>query len=146
VDNGTIWGHGGYLGPDFPRICHRPLPSTVYSLHKTFGPFRQMVKLHLGEHRVRGAITLPCPGRSHHWRTGIVWELVADTAVGSRNDWSARCEPYPPEQSKELGQVRDIVLLVTQRVPVEARGLIDEFNIERLPLGFDRFVLRETKL
>jgi hypothetical protein len=33
--------------------------------------------------------------------------------LGSRNDWSGRCEPYPSEQSKELGQVRGIVLLVT---------------------------------
>jgi hypothetical protein len=35
---------------------------------------------------------------------------------------------------------------VTQRVPVEARGLVDKFNIERLPLGLDCFTVREAKL
>ena len=66
--------------------------------------------------------------------------------LGSYNDWSGRCEPYPSEQSKELGQLRGIVLLVTQCVSIEARGLVNEFSIERLPLGLDCFVVRVMKL
>src|SRR5271156_6721701 len=66
--------------------------------------------------------------------------------LGSRDHSSGRYEPYPPDQAIDLYQVRDIVLLVTQRVTVAARGLVNEFNIERLPLGFDCFALRETKL
>jgi len=66
--------------------------------------------------------------------------------LSSRDDWSRRYEPYPSEQSKELGQLRNVVLLVTQRVPVKASGLVNEFGIERLPLGPDCFLLREAKL
>src|SRR5215813_14491313 len=65
---------------------------------------------------------------------------------GSRDHWSGRYEPYPPDQGIYLDQVRDLVLLVTQRVSVEATGLVNEFSIERLPLGLDCFVVREAKL
>jgi hypothetical protein len=30
--------------------------------------------------------------------------------LGSRDDWSRRYEPYPPDQGIDLDQVRDIVL------------------------------------
>src|SRR5271169_4102966 len=66
--------------------------------------------------------------------------------LGSRDDWSWRYEPYPSDYGIDLDQVRGIVLLVTQRVPVEARGLVNEFSVERLPLGLDRFMVREAKL
>jgi hypothetical protein len=55
-------------------------------------------------------------------------------------------DPYPSEQSKKLDQVRGIVLLVTQRVPIEARGLVDKFKIQLLSLGLDCFVVCEPKL
>src|SRR5262249_47553067 len=44
--------------------------------------------------------------------------------LGGRDDWSRRYEPHPSEQSKELDQVRRIVLLATQRVPIETSGLV----------------------
>jgi hypothetical protein len=91
--------------------------------------------MHVVQHLVHGAI-----------RPEVGLNDGVECTLGSRDDWSRRYEPYPPEQSKELGQVRGVVFLVTQRVPVEARGLVNEFSIESLPLGLDRFMVRETKL
>jgi hypothetical protein len=56
---------------------------------------RELVRLHVtvashaflearnssgGRHGCRLSLSVVCPGRSQNWRTGIVWELLADTA------------------------------------------------------------------
>jgi len=90
---------------------------------------------HIVQHLVHGAV-----------RPRVGLNDRVECPLRSRDDCSGRCEPYPSEQSKKLGQVRDVVLLVTERVPVEARGLVDEFSMERLSLGFDCCVVGEAKL
>src|SRR5215472_16107031 len=91
--------------------------------------------VHIVQHLVQGTV-----------RSKVGLNDRVECTLGSRDDCSGRREPYPPEQGKNLGQVRDVVLLVTQRVPVAGRGLVDEFSIERLPPGLDRFTPSEEKL
>jgi len=75
----------------------------------------ESVSAHVVQHLVQGAIG-PKVGLNDHVKRPL----------SSRDDWSRRYEPYPSEQSKELGQLRSVVLLVTQRVPVEASGLVND--------------------
>src|SRR5262249_39935523 len=66
--------------------------------------------------------------------------------LGGRDNCSGCYEYYPSEQTINLDQVRDVVLLMAQCIPIEARGLVNEFSIERLPLCLDCFVVREMEL
>src|SRR5215470_7544806 len=91
--------------------------------------------MHVVQHLVYGAI-----------RPKVGLNDRVECPLGSREDWPGRYQSYPSKQSKELDQVRGIVLLVTQRVPVEARSLVNEFGIERLPFGLDPFMVPKAKL
>src|SRR5215472_12259908 len=87
----------------------------------------------------------------HHLVQGAIGPKIGlndrvQCPLGSRDNWSGCYEHYPSDQTIDFDQVRDIVLLMTQCVPIEARGLVNEFSIERLPLCLDCFVVRETEL
>ena len=111
---------------------------TIQVLSAGFAEFNKEIEpapMHVVQHLVHGAI-----------RPKVDLNYRVKGPLGSGDDWSGRYEPYPSQQSKELDQVRGIILLVTQRVPVEARSLVNEFGIELLPLGLDCFVMCEAKL
>src|SRR5215467_11474927 len=91
--------------------------------------------MHVVQHLVHGAI-----------RPKVGLNDRVECPLGSREDSPGRYQFYSSKQSKELDQVRGIVLLVTQRVPVQTRGLVNEFSIELLPLGLDPFMVPEAKL
>jgi hypothetical protein len=61
---------------------------------------------HIVQHLVHGAV-----------RPKVGLNDRVECPLRSRDDCSGRHEPYPSEQSKKLGRVRDVVLLVTERSP-----------------------------
>jgi len=121
---------------DAPNALHRSFTSQVLSAGLAkFNKEIEPTPMHVLQHLMHSAI-----------KSKVGLNDRVERTLGSRDDWSRRCEPYPSEQSKQLDQVRGIVLLVTQRVPIETSGLINEFSIERLPPGLDRFTPSEEKL
>jgi hypothetical protein len=121
---------------DARNASHRSVTSQVLSAGLAeFNKEIEPAPMHVVQHLVHGAI-----------RSKVGLNDRVECALGSYDDWSGRYEPNPSEQSKKLGQVRGFVLLVTQRIPVEASRFVNEFSIKRLPLGLDCFVVCEAKL
>ena len=124
------------LSGDAPNAPRSSVTSQILSAGLAeFDKEMEAALVHIVQHLVQGTV-----------RSKVGLNDRVECTLGSRDDCSGRREPYPPEQGKNLGQVRDVVLLVTQRVPVAGRGLVDEFSIERLSLGLDCLVVREAKL
>jgi hypothetical protein len=130
LDGGEGWRHATHFWVRL-SVTSEVLSAGLAEFNKELEP----AALHVVQHLVHGTIG-PKVGLNDR----------VECPLGSGDDRSGGYEPYPSEQSKKPGQVRGVVFLVTQRVPVEASGLVNEFSIERLPLGLDSFMVREKKL